>query len=96
MRLNGEICNISGKIFTHDIQTSLGVETLQATWSRAEEGEMLAVIEVDRDMKVMERVEEVRVETMRGESGVMEWNMIIDDVSPSDAGLYQCQVKYIS
>ena len=57
---------------------------------------MLAVIEVDRDMKVTERVEEVRVETVRGESGVMEWNMIIDDVSPSDAGLYQCQVKYIS
>ena len=53
---------------------------------------MLAVIEVDRDMKVTEREEEVRVETKRGERGVMEWNMIIDDVSPSDAGLYQCQV----
>ena len=78
-----------------EIQRRLEGETFNMNWSLEEEGDTLAVVEVTRDMEVLEEqvVEGVRMERVRGEE-VLQWNMIIDNVFINHTGLYECQVSH--
>ena len=77
-----------------EVQRRLEGETFNLKWSREEEGETLAVVEVTRGMEVLEEqaVEEVRMESVREEQ-VMQWNMIIDNVFINHTGLYECKAS---
>ena len=77
-----------------EIQRRLDGETFSLKWSLAEEGDTLAVMEVTRNMEVVEEqvVEGARMETVRGEES-MQWNMVMANVNINNTGLYECQVS---
>jgi len=75
-----------------EIQRMVAGDTFSIKWSLAEDGDTLALTEVNKGMEMLDEevMEWVRMMTVRGED-VMQWNMIMDNVNMNHSGLYECQ-----